>query len=1091
MKDFLHSSSPRRPVSCRGWWVAAGLLALLGVAPGSARAEALKSAQVSRVFNDVRVLPENQPARPAVVADTITGRAAVQTGAASRTELTFSDRTLTRLGADSYFSFVNGTRDMNLGSGTMLLQVPKGAGGATIHTAGVTAGITGTTLMVEYNPKSYSKIVVLEGVVRVSLTGRLGESVLVHAGEILIVPAKAKTLPEPVSLDLKVLYATSGLITGFEPLPSRNLIDREVTRQTKKIGAGQLQGASLFIAGRGTQVQAENLGFIAAANNRITAQQGADSPISLGGRRNSNAGKYGPLPDIAGNGTAQSGIYEINTTTTIRTDPYITTNGVLGAGRIYRAGTVDEGGNTSSVDGSAGTYLLGAPATTQFTLASTSPFDTYFNAVGNIAAFRFTSLAVLGTPVSISTAGGPTNLALIADAGITDGSPQQGNTANTVISLNGLGELLLATRQGSITLSGSTTFQNTDGTAPNLTLYAQGGSLTLGAATSLNVGGGINLHSDTGMTLDGAARAAGNIEALSYGPITTGANSSFVSTGAKVDIATMNGPLTFNGTIQSGGTTNLVALGSGDLTVNGTVTTTGAATDSNAVVEASGGNMTLNGTVSPYGSCLVGTNNQQGTSSGGNFTVAAGALFSSFMADTTVQVEGGSFTLNGSGQGYTSLVVSADGNITLGANSSLACNSGPLTLTSGGSITANGVTTAAGEISWNAPGALVLGAGSSLTSSLGGVTLGSTAGGLTVDGAVRSAQGLQATAAGDIGVGANAGLVSSNGQVYLQSTAGALDFNGSATAQAQAVLQASGNVTTGRGSNLASNGGNAYLYSTAGTVTNNGTVTAAGTVYLEGQGIVQNGTLTGTGGLSFLSNADLTESGTATTAASATVQAFGALNVNNAVLSADLLKLQTFGNNGVLVIGGSSVLTGNTQLNLFASGNGGRIEFAGNTTLNSNVAAVLTASVIRIDNNVTVTINGPTALLYTNTLQFTGSGGDGSTSGAFGGSGAVLAGSYTSGPNTAVATTQGGSAAAGQKGVTSTVIKPTPAKPVAPSYDGRYGLAALVAGSAPGPGATTTTRGSARPPGTSKTTIARPVASANEQGAMARATVLR
>ena len=178
------------------------LLAGLGVGGPRVLAAGLKSAQVSRIFNDVRLLPENQTARPAAVSDTVSGKAAVQTGAASRAELTFSDQTLTRLGANSYFTFADGTRDMDLHSGTMLLQVPKDAGGATIHTAAVTAAITGTTLMVEYNPKSYSKIIVLEGTVRVSLTGHLGESLLVHAGEMIIAPPTARRLPEPVTGDL-------------------------------------------------------------------------------------------------------------------------------------------------------------------------------------------------------------------------------------------------------------------------------------------------------------------------------------------------------------------------------------------------------------------------------------------------------------------------------------------------------------------------------------------------------------------------------------------------------------------------------------------------------------------------------------------------------------------------------------------------------------------------------------------------------------------------------------------------------------------------------------------------------------------------
>ncbi len=920
MKNFHHASSPRLS-TLRRWWIVAGFLTLLGIDPELTHAEALKSAQVSRVFNDVRLLPENQPARPAVVADTVTGKAAVQTGPASRTELTFSDRTLTRLGADSYFSFVNGTRDMNLGSGTILLQVPKGAGGATIHTAGVTAGVTGTTLMVEYNPKSYSKIVVLEGTVRASLTGRLGESVLVHAGEILIVPAKAKTLPAPVSLDLKVLYLSSGLITGFEPLPSRTLIDREINQQTKRIGAGQLQDASLFIVGRGTQVQAGNLSYVAATNTRITAQQGANSPVLLGGATASNAGKYGPLNSIVGNDPAQPGVYQINPTTTILTDPYITTNGLQDTGRIYRAGT----NSAASVDGPADVYLLGAATNTPFTPVSSASFGTFFGAVGDIAAFHFTSLTFQYSPAAISTAEGPTNLAFIADAGITDGALPLQPSGPPIVNLNGLNNLLLATRQGSIILNGTVDFDNTDNTPTTLIFYAQGGSLNL-SGTDIQVGGGINLYSDTGMFLENSNVATGNIEIFSRGPISTGLDFYAVSASGRVDIVTSNGSLNFNGqTIQAGGAVSLSTLGAGDLILD-------------------------------------------------------------------------------------------HGGITAGS---------ALTLTS---------------------------------------------------------------ASGNLAVNTGMGLVSSNGQVFLQSTAGAVNFNGTATAQGQLVLQGAGNVATGTGANLASNGGNVYLYSANGTATNNGTITAAGTVYLEGNGVTQNGSVTGTNGLEFLSNADLTASGTATTPAAATVQAFGTLNVNSAALSVDMLKLQTFGNNGVLLIGGSSVLTGNSQLNLFASGSNGRIEFAGNTTLNSNVAAVLTAAVIRIDNNVTVTINGPTALLYANTLQFSGSSGDNSTSGVFGGNGAVLAGSYTSGSSAALVAAQGG----GTTPAASKPGKPVAVKPTvpAPTYDGRFGLAALVAGSAPKPGAATM-RDNARPSGGSKTAVARNMTTVREHSTLSRTTVLR
>ena len=113
----------------------------------------LKQANVTRIYNDVRVMevPANVQ-KPATLNQVVRDQQAVLTGVQSRAELLFTDKTLTRIGANSIFTFKEGTRDMDLKRGTMLLQVPKGAGGAQIKTAAVTAAITGTTLLVEYQP---------------------------------------------------------------------------------------------------------------------------------------------------------------------------------------------------------------------------------------------------------------------------------------------------------------------------------------------------------------------------------------------------------------------------------------------------------------------------------------------------------------------------------------------------------------------------------------------------------------------------------------------------------------------------------------------------------------------------------------------------------------------------------------------------------------------------------------------------------------------------------------------------------------------------------------------------------------------------
>src|SRR4051812_39674532 len=91
-------------------------------------ASELKQARVTQVVSDVKLLPAQAAPRPAILDDSVLDGTAVRTGTQSRSELTFADQTITRLGANTIFSFEKGTRVMNLGEGAMLFQVPKGAG---------------------------------------------------------------------------------------------------------------------------------------------------------------------------------------------------------------------------------------------------------------------------------------------------------------------------------------------------------------------------------------------------------------------------------------------------------------------------------------------------------------------------------------------------------------------------------------------------------------------------------------------------------------------------------------------------------------------------------------------------------------------------------------------------------------------------------------------------------------------------------------------------------------------------------------------------------------------------------------------------
>jgi hypothetical protein len=123
--------------------IASLAFALASGLPNEVSANELKEAKVTQVIQDVRVLPSNASPRAAAVNDSVRPGTAVQTGVQSRSELTFKDQTITRLGEKTIFSVGEGSRTIDLGSGQFLLYAPKKAGGAKVKMGPVTAAITG------------------------------------------------------------------------------------------------------------------------------------------------------------------------------------------------------------------------------------------------------------------------------------------------------------------------------------------------------------------------------------------------------------------------------------------------------------------------------------------------------------------------------------------------------------------------------------------------------------------------------------------------------------------------------------------------------------------------------------------------------------------------------------------------------------------------------------------------------------------------------------------------------------------------------------------------------------------------------------
>jgi hypothetical protein len=211
----------------------------------------LSSAQVTKIINRVSVVDPAKGAHSAAVREVIKDDLGLQTGARSRSELLFQDNTLTRIGAETFFSFKTGTRDLTLEKGSMLLQVPKGLGGAKIHTAAVTAAITGTTIMMEYIPRRFIKVLVLEGSLRLSRNGALGGSVVLHPGNMVVMQPDAKKIPDPVDVNIALIVKTSPLVNfpGGASLPSIGLIQAAIDGQKGQLAKGHLVPTNLVMSG--------------------------------------------------------------------------------------------------------------------------------------------------------------------------------------------------------------------------------------------------------------------------------------------------------------------------------------------------------------------------------------------------------------------------------------------------------------------------------------------------------------------------------------------------------------------------------------------------------------------------------------------------------------------------------------------------------------------------------------------------------------------------------------------------------------------------------------------------------------------------
>ena len=220
---------------------------LFFVAPVVRSEEALEKLRVNEVVKVVEVMQpgSKKKVRPKV-SDQFGVPEILSTGAGSRAELLAVDGTVTRVGANSVFYFSPGRREVNLEKGTILFHSPSGKGGGVVRSAGATAGVLGTSIIVSATKNGGFKLLVLEGKAKATLPN--GQSLNVGAGQLTFVMPGSRQFGPVVNFRLKDQVAGSNLVKGFKaPLASLPKITEAVATQERKIAAGRIDATNFLV----------------------------------------------------------------------------------------------------------------------------------------------------------------------------------------------------------------------------------------------------------------------------------------------------------------------------------------------------------------------------------------------------------------------------------------------------------------------------------------------------------------------------------------------------------------------------------------------------------------------------------------------------------------------------------------------------------------------------------------------------------------------------------------------------------------------------------------------------------------------------
>ena len=225
------------------------VLLSFGVSLGFAATE-FKDAEITTLKNIVEH-DAGQGAAPAKVSEKISENSKVTTAAASMAELTFGDSSITRIGANSVFSFQSKERLVKLDKGTALIHATPGNGGATVDCGGVTAAVSGSTFMASRSATGGAVFVLLESSGSLKVTTPGGQTAVIMPGQAASTGTGPKSAIQVFDVDVKKVMETTPLVGGFKELPSQAEINVVSEKQQSMIREGKIEVLGVEVVATG------------------------------------------------------------------------------------------------------------------------------------------------------------------------------------------------------------------------------------------------------------------------------------------------------------------------------------------------------------------------------------------------------------------------------------------------------------------------------------------------------------------------------------------------------------------------------------------------------------------------------------------------------------------------------------------------------------------------------------------------------------------------------------------------------------------------------------------------------------------------